>query len=265
MGHDDQALGAPWRGGAASARATCVLAPNGGPMTLEGTNTWVLREPGSAEAVVVDPGPLDEAHLDRVRAAAEHDGGRVALVLLTHHHADHADAAEHLAALTGAVLRGAGRDQPADGETLTAGGLRAEVLATPGHTADSLCVLLPAEGLLLTGDTILGRGSTIVSWPDGDLGSYLTSLERLAGLAEEGSVQRIAPGHGALVTAPATAVRTLLRHRHDRLDQVRAALAAGASGVDAVLEAVYGPVDRRLAFAARTTVQAQLAYLGSGA
>ncbi|MHB1064471.1 MAG: MBL fold metallo-hydrolase [Georgenia sp.] len=255
--------GGRWSGGRVSDRATCVLAPNGGPMTLEGTNTWVLREPGAAEAVVVDPGPLDEEHLGRVRTVAERDGGRITLIVLTHHHRDHAEATHRLGALTGAPVRGAGNDQPADGEVLTAGGLRVGVLAAPGHTADSLCLLLPAEGLLLTGDTLLGRGSTIIAWPDGDLGNYLTTLERLAGLADDRGVRLVAPGHGPLVPDPVTALHTLLRHRHERLDQVRTLLAAGVSGVDDMLSAVYGPTDGMREFAARKTVEAQLAYLGA--
>lgn len=255
-------VGTSWRGGIVSARATCVLAGNAGPMTLDGTNTWVLREPGAAGSVVVDPGPLDESHLTRVRARAEADGGHVALVVLTHHHRDHTEAAERLAGLTGAPVRGAGTDQPADGEVLDVGGLRVEVLATPGHTADSTSLLVPADGVLLTGDTVLGRGSTIVSWPDGDLARYLSTLERLVRSVEDGRVRLLGPGHGPPVDEPAAALRALLRHRHERLDQVRAALASGARGVDDVLAAVYGPVDDGRAVAARRTVQAQLAYLG---
>ena len=192
-----------WQSGAVSERAYCVLAPNPGPMTLDGTNTWVLLEPGSTEAVVVDPGPLDLGHLETVLRFVEERGARVALTLLTHHHQDHAEAAEHFAAQTAALVRaiGTGHDDLTDGETVRVGGLEVTVVMTPGHTGDSVSFLLPAESALLTGDTVLGRGTTVVAWPDGELAAYLTSLERIERLAASGAATRILPGHGPLVPA----------------------------------------------------------------
>ena len=174
-------MGDGWQSGAVSERAYCLLAPNPGPMTLEGTNTWVLLEPGSTEAVVVDPGPLHLEHLETVLRFVESRGARVALTLLTHHHQDHAEAAEHFAAQTAAPVRaiGTGHDDLADGETVRVGGLEVTVVTTPGHTGDSVSFLLPAESALLTGDTVLGRGTTVVAWPDGELAAYLASLERI--------------------------------------------------------------------------------------
>ena len=127
-----------WGSRVVSERAYCVLAPNPGPMTLEGTNTWVLLEPRSTEAVVIDPGPLDLEHLERVLRFVEERGARVALTLLTHHHADHAEAAEHFAAQTAAPVRavGTGHDDLGDGETVHVGGLEVTVVTTPGHTGD---------------------------------------------------------------------------------------------------------------------------------
>src|SRR4051794_27135509 len=162
---------------------TLLRAPNAGPMTLDGTNTWVLRAPGEQHAVVVDPGPLDEGHLARI---AEH--GPFVFILITHGHHDHVEGAARLSELLGGVhvlaadprhgvLAGPlGRD-----ERLGGSGLEIQVLDTPGHTADSVCFLVECGGerVVLTGDTILGRGTTVVAWPDGDLGAYLTSLERL--------------------------------------------------------------------------------------
>ncbi|HEY7989739.1 MAG TPA: MBL fold metallo-hydrolase, partial [Lapillicoccus sp.] len=154
-------MGDGWQSGAVSERAYCLLAPNPGPMTLEGTNTWVLLEPGSTDAVVVDPGPLHLEHLETVLRFVESRGARVALTLLTHHHQDHAEAAEHFAAQTAAPVRaiGTGHDDLADGETVWVGGLEVTVVTTPGHTGDSVSFLLPAESALLTGDTVLGRGT----------------------------------------------------------------------------------------------------------
>lgn len=252
-----------WRSGAVSERAYCVLAPNPGPMTLEGTNTWVLLEPGSTDAVVVDPGPLHPEHLETVLRFVEGRGARVALTLLTHHHQDHAEAAEHFGAQTAAPVRaiGTGHDDLADGETVRVGGLEVTVVTTPGHTADSVSFLLPAESALLTGDTVLGRGTTVVAWPDGELAAYLASLERIDRLAASGAAARILPGHGPLVPDAAETVRFYLDHRAERLDEVRAALAAGDTEPRQVVERVYADVPKEVWPYAELSVRAQLDYL----
>jgi glyoxylase-like metal-dependent hydrolase (beta-lactamase superfamily II) len=237
-------------------------------MTLDGTNTWVLREPGSQECVVIDPGPRDEAHLARVLEVVERDGGRVGLTLLTHDHADHAEAAERFADLSGAPVRsiraiGTGHDDLADGDAVNVGGLSLVVVRTPGHTSDSVCFLLPAECAVLTGDTILGRGTTVVAWPDGELAAYLHSLERLEALCGSGAVARILPGHGPHLPDAAAVVRYYLEHRAERLDQVRAAVAAGARTPFEVVQIVYADVPTQVWGAAEWSVRAQLAYLSS--
>jgi glyoxylase-like metal-dependent hydrolase (beta-lactamase superfamily II) len=252
-----------WTGGRVSPRAACVLGPNPGVMTLDGTNTWVLREPGADEVVVVDPGPLDEAHLAAVLGRVAEDDGAVALVLLTHHHHDHAESAERFAALTGAPVRGAGRGEPLhDGERIAVGPLELEVVASPGHTADSVSLLVPADRLLLSGDTVLGRGTTVIAWPDGDLASYLATLARLTGLVDAGRVERIAPGHGPLLADPGAVLAGYRAHREERLTQLRAALDGGAASVGELVAVVYGELEDYRATAAVHTVQAQLAYLG---
>lgn len=249
----------PWRGGPAGELATAVLAPNPGPMTLEGTNTWVLRAPGAADAIVLDPGPADlPEHLVRVSETA---GGGVALTLLSHHHADHVGGLPQWTALAGGPVRGAGIGEPWEPQRLTAAGLTIEVLATPGHTADSACFLLP-DGTLLTGDTVLGSGTTVVPWPEGNLTDYLASLEQLLELARDGRLRRLAPGHGPVVADPLAHLTVLRDHRLARLAQVRAALAAGARGAGAVREMVYGDLSAELAPAAEAIVRAQLAHLG---
>jgi len=232
-------------------------------MTLEGTNTWLLRAPGGSDVVVVDPGPAEEDHVSRVLEAASTDGGRVALVLLTHHHRDHAGAVEAITGRTGAPVRGGGHGPLADGDRVELGDLSVEVLATPGHTADSLSFLLPADGLLLTGDTVLGRGTSVLAWPDGNLTDYLRSLDRLAAAVREGLASRLAPGHGPAVDDPAGALAGLRQHRLVRLQEIRAAVEGGADDVDELVTAVYGPhlgADRRRA--ATMSVRAQLDHLG---
>ncbi|HYO32052.1 MAG TPA: MBL fold metallo-hydrolase [Nocardioidaceae bacterium] len=248
---------------AVSGRAVCVLAPNPGPMTLDGTNTWVLREPGAARSVVVDPGPLHRGHLDAVAEAA----GSVAVVLLTHRHGDHSDGARAFAASVGCAVRAADpayvQDaQPLhDGEVVEVDGLELHVVATPGHTSDSVSFVLPAERAVLTGDTILGRGTTVVAHPDGALGPYLTSLRRLRGLAERSDVAAIWPGHGPVLDPALPVIDDYLAHREARLAQVRAALAGGANSARDVVEAVYADVDPSLWPAAELSVRAQIAYL----
>jgi len=252
-----------WIGGEVTSRATCVLAPNPGAMTLEGTNTWVLMEPGSARCVVVDPGPLDERHLQRVLAVVAGRGARVALTLLTHGHADHAESSSRFGDLTGAPVRalGPGHDDLAGGDRLTVDGLELAVVATPGHTGDSLSFLVAAENALLTGDTILGRGTAMVAWPDGELEAYLTSLHQIEAMTGTREVTQILPGHGPTLPDAAAVVRYYLEHRSERLEHVRAAVDLDGADPDAVLETVYADVPRSLWPAARLSVQAQLEYL----
>ncbi len=252
-----------WAGGEVSVRATCVLAPNPGVMTLEGTNTWVLMEPGSTDAVVVDPGPLDEGHLQRVLELVARRGARVVLTLLTHGHLDHAASAARFADLTGAPVRalGTGHDDLADDDLLSVGGLELAIVATPGHTSDSLSFLLVAENALLTGDTVLGHGTSVVAWPDGELAAYLLSLQRIEAMTGSGMVTQILPGHGPTMPDAARVVRFYLDHRHARLEQVRVAVSAGAVDADAVVATVYADVPRELWPAARLSVMAQLDHL----
>lgn len=271
-----------------------LRADNPGPMTLDGTRSYVLRAPGSVGCVVVDPGPELEPHL-----AALADAGPVDLVLVTHRHADHTGGLAPFRALTGAPSRGAlpeftvGTDgapvEPlADGEVIESAGLRIQVLATPGHTADSVCLVVsggepdrgsPGEAsaaaggtVVLTGDTVLGRGTTVLAEPDGSLRDYLESLDRLDALDLPGPVPGL-PGHGPVIPDLGAAVAAYREHRLERLDQVRSALAdLGATLpdaarplpdalLDAVTSRVYADVDASVLPAARSSVRAQLEYL----
>lgn len=245
-------------------------------MSLEGTNSYLIAAAAGDTAgetagesghpvVVVDPGPLDEEHLAALAAA-----GTVELVLITHRHRDHTEASERFHQLTGAPVRAMdpaychGGDRLIDGEEIFAAGVTIRVLATPGHTSDSVCFFLPddgATGSLLTGDTILGRGTTIIDYPDGRLGPYLDSLVKLSGLGPA----KVLPAHGPLLPDLTAISRHYLRHRGERLDQVRAALAhlGARATVQAVTDVVYADVDSSVRRAAEASVAAQLDYLGT--
>jgi glyoxylase-like metal-dependent hydrolase (beta-lactamase superfamily II) len=262
----DAATGYRAADGMGTARAWCVLAPNPSPMTLDGTNTWVIAEPGSSSVLVVDPGPDDEAHLRRVLSVASDGDRRVAQIVLTHRHPDHAAGAARFAELTGAPV---GALDPAHrlgsegfgaGTVLTAGGCELRVVATPGHTSDSLSLVLVADGGLLTGDTVLGRGTTVIA-SDGSLGDYLRSLDRLRALADEADLRVVLPGHGPLLTDAVAVLDYYIAHRQERLDQVRSAMATGARTPAEIVEIVYADVDRVLWPAAEQSVRAQLDYL----
>jgi glyoxylase-like metal-dependent hydrolase (beta-lactamase superfamily II) len=261
-----------WSGGDWGALGHCVLAPNASPMTLDGTNTWVLRGPGSDRSIVVDPGPRDAAHLDAVADAA----GDVAVVLLTHHHLDHAEAARSFAERVGCGVRALdpslrlGTEGLGEGDVVVVGDVEVHVVATPGHTADSLSFLVPSERTVLTGDTVLGRGTSVVAHPDGELGAYLDSLDRLHALAEAHEIEAVWPGHGPVIEQALPVLEHYRAHRRERLDQVREALRV-LRGEETpnddrlprrVVEIVYADVDEVLWPAAELSVRAQLAYLG---
>ncbi|WP_060878559.1 MBL fold metallo-hydrolase [Streptomyces scabiei] len=253
--------------GPATARAVNVLAPNASPMTLDGTNTWIVAEPDSDLAVVIDPGPLDDVHLRRVVDTAEEAGKRVALTLLTHGHPDHAEGAGRFAELTGTSVRALdpalrlGDEGLGAGDVVSVGGLELRVVPTPGHTADSLCFHLPADRAVLTGDTVLGRGTTVVAHPDGRLGDYLDSLRRLRSLTVDDGVHTVLPGHGPVLEDAQGAVEFYLAHRAHRLAQVETAVENGHRTPDEVVTHVYADVDPSLWPAAELSVRAQLEYL----
>ena len=252
--------------GMGTPRARCVLAPNPSPMTLDGTNTWILAEPGSPRAVVVDPGPDQESHLHRVRDQVAAAGQQVAQILLTHSHSDHSAGAAAFAALTGAPVRAAdpayrlGDEGLPPGATITVSGCEIHVVATPGHSADSVCLHLPADHALLTGDTVLGRGTTVIA-DDGNLTEYLESLDRLRNLTDQAELTALLPGHGPMLSNPAATIDYYISHRHERLAEVEAALQAGDRTTDQIVARIYHDVDQALWPFAAFSVRAALQYL----
>jgi glyoxylase-like metal-dependent hydrolase (beta-lactamase superfamily II) len=244
-----------------------LLARNPGPMTLDGTRTFLV---GRARPVVIDPGPALPEHLEAL--LVELGGARPAAIVLTHAHADHAEAALPLAERTGApvmMARGA-LDSPlpggavarwlADGDVVETDEGELRAVATPGHAPEHLALYWPRGRALFVGDHLMGEGdTTLVSPPEGDLGAYLESLERLRGLEAE----VLFPAHGPPLHDPAGAVERYLEHRRARIEQVRAALEAGApASPEALVARVYGPeLHPALAAAAAGSLRAILGYL----
>jgi len=216
-----------------------LVAPNPGPMTGEGTNTYFY---GSDPCAVIDPGPDIESHLDAVRAAAEERGG-IGLVLLTHSHGDHAD---------GAARLGADVVLPGDGEEHA--GLRA--IATPGHAADHVC-LLTGDGVCFSGDLVLGEGSTFVP-PDG--GSLIAYMESLRRVQAEGT-ELICPGHGPWITDPAGKLAEYVEHRETRERRLVEALERGERSREALLAEVWDDVPDEMRLAAALVMEAHLQKL----
>lgn len=257
-----------WSGGRFGAYAECVLAPNANMMTLDGTNTWILRGSADGPSVVIDPGPLDSGHLSAVAEAA----GDVRAVLLTHGHLDHSEGARAFAERVGCGVRALdpshrlGSEGLADGDVVGVGDLEVRVIGTPGHSSDSLSFWVPADGAVLTGDTVLGRGTTVVAHPDGELGAYLSSLDRLHALVDSQEADTIWPGHGPVIDDARGVLDFYIAHRRERLAQVQSALAVvppepSETFPRRVVEHVYRDVDPILWPAAELSVRAQLAYL----
>ncbi|PRQ12153.1 MBL fold metallo-hydrolase [Corynebacterium sp. 13CS0277] len=251
--------------------AGVVLCPNPGYATLEGTNAWVIRADGDAQSIVIDPGPEDEGHLNVLNNKSE----QCALILLTHRHHDHADGAVRFRQLTGAPIAALdasychGAEPLRDGQIIAVPGVtpQIEVVAAPGHTKDSVCFYIwsgvPHESTLegiVTGDTIAGRHTTMISETDGDLGLY---LDTLAQLEERGKDVPLLPGHGPDHPDTSALARKYLDRRAQRLEQVKAAraeLGADAS-LKQIVDYIYTDVDPVLRDAAEQSTRVTMRYL----
>lgn len=247
-----------------------VIAPNPSPFTKWGTNSFIV---GEGEVAVIDPGPDIAAHVDALRHAVA--GERVAAIIATHSHRDHSPAARALAAATGAPILGgppirfdpnapkadAGFDAEyrpdrvlADGERVSASGWVLETVATPGHTSNHLCFALAGTGILFSGDHVMGWATTVIIPPDGDMGDYMASLERL--LERDDSLYL--PAHGGAVDTPRRLVRGQLGHRKHREGQILRLLKEGEADVPALVRRMYVGLDERLVGAAGLSVRAHL-------
>jgi glyoxylase-like metal-dependent hydrolase (beta-lactamase superfamily II) len=233
-------------------RIVRVLAPNPGPFTLDGTNTWIV---GEGPTMVIDPGPDDTSHLDAVVAEARD----VAAVLITHDHPDHAQGAAALAGRVGAPVRAfraaEGWRAIADGEELDVGGARLRAVHTPGHAPDHVAFV--SDEALFTGDAVLGRGTSVIDPPEGDLAAYLRSLDRMLRL----NARVIYPGHGPVVFDAAGKLREYIAHRAMREEQVVGALARGPARPADLVGEIYADVPAELHPVAERQVLAHLLKL----
>ena len=251
-----------------------VIARNPGPFTYTGTGVYII---GSGEVAVIDPGPDIVEHLDALLAALK--GERVTHILVTHHHLDHSPLARPLAALTGATIYGRaapgghdespagleegadGRFSPdvelADGQILSGPGWTLEAIATPGHTSNHVCFGLREENALFCGDHIMGWSTTVITPPDGDMGDYFASLDKV----KARGFDTLWPTHGAPVREVAPFIDAYIAHRRSRESQILAAVAAGHQRIKAMVPVLYAAVDPRLHPAAAMSVLAHLQQL----
>ena len=250
-----------------------VLADNPSPFTFTGTQTYIV---GTGEVAVIDPGPDLPGHVEAILAATR--GERIVAILCTHTHRDHSPASRMLAAATGAPIVGCPPlaiedDGPradaafdfdytpdrvlGDGEPLEAKGWTLRAVATPGHTSNHLCFALEGEGLLFTGDHVMGWSTTVVSPPDGDMTLYMRSLKDLL----ERDDRLYLPAHGPAVDRTHAHVRALITHRRMREKQILALLGEGKGEIGDMVGAMYRDVDPRLHPAAGRSVLAHLVDL----
>ena len=233
------------------AAVTRVVAPNPGPYTGPGTNTWILD--AGPVVIVIDPGPDDDSHLAALERRLA--GRTVGVVLVTHSHPDHLPLAERFARPHEAsVLRYPELD---DGDVVRAGNLNVTALYTPGHSADHLAFLLPDDRAIFTGDLILGHGSSMVTYPEGDVAAYLRSLDRMASLEP----RIVFPGHWDPVADAMGKIAEYRRHRLEREAQILAEVRRGEGSAAGLTRRVYGDLDDKLMLAAEMTLRAHLKKL----
>ncbi|WP_029417871.1 MBL fold metallo-hydrolase [Brevundimonas bacteroides] len=255
-----------------------VIANNPGPFTFTGTGTYIVgRDAPGAGVAVIDPGPMDETHLDALLGAVE--GRRVTHVLVTHTHRDHAPLARPFAQRTGApilAMRPPARQTHASGgldededeafapDVILTGGERIEgdgwsmtALATPGHASNHMAFALEEENALFCGDHVMGWSTTVVAPPDGDMADYMASLD----VVITAGFDTLWPTHGAPVTQPAAFLAAYRTHRLEREAQVAARLAAGDRTIAEMVPKLYAAVDQRLWPAASLSVWAHLIKL----
>ena len=223
-----------------------IVAPNPGPMTGPGTNTYIV---GETDLVVVDPGPAEPSHIGAILDCV---GDRLKFIACTHTHPDHSPAAARLAEATGATLIGRVTaddrhqdltSQPAaqleDDDCIAGEGWTLRAIRTPGHVDNHVCFLLEEEGMVFAGDHIMNGSTVVIVPPGGNMADYIASLRRLL----DYDVKVVAPGHGELIPDCRGEVEKLVRHRLMREAKVASALGSAPQSLDGLVTAVYDDVD----------------------
>ncbi|MDA0654853.1 MAG: MBL fold metallo-hydrolase [Proteobacteria bacterium] len=250
-----------------------VIANNPGPFTFHGTGTFII---GHGEVAIIDPGPLDQDHIDAILKATK--GEKITHIFVTHTHRDHSPNTQLLQPITGATTYGYGQHgadrglavgtgtgdydyQPdvklKDGERVAGKGWTLEAVHTPGHASNHLCYTLCEENVLFSGDQVMGWSTTVVSYPDGDMGDYIRSLEKLLQRSEV----RYWPNHGTCIEDPNSYVSALVAHRRDREDQIQRCLSSGCDNVETLVAEMYIGLDPRLHNGACRAVHAHLLHM----
>lgn len=265
----------PWNGGRVSERVYCLRAENPSAMTYVGTNTWIVAEPGAEKCVVMDP-VCEEGSVQRVLDTCTGLGLEVGAVFISHNHPDHTEGVQALAQACNAPVYApeleVAKQHAAEAGAYAfpqepfrpfEGAPEFKAIALPGHSADSIGLILPVEQAIFTGDVLFRHGPTVVFHPDGVLADYLASLDKLEALVNDGTATTFLPGHGYPIENPLQAIEATRAHRLDRLDQIKEALAAGTEpNSEALFNVVYQGVDPRLKLASLRSIRAQLIYLG---
>ena len=248
-----------------------IVARNPGPFTFKGTGTYVI---GEGEVAVIDPGPDLDEHVAALLAGLA--GERVTHILITHTHRDHSPAAAAVRAATGAATYGFGphaggrRGEPAieeggdwdfspdvtvhDGDAISGGGWQFEAVHTPGHTSNHLCFAMPAQGILFSGDHVMGWSTSVIAPPDGDMSAYMASLDKLLGRSDA----VYWPTHGPAITEPRAHVRAFIAHRREREAGILECLATGAERIESIVDKLYVGLEPGLRRAAGRSVHAHL-------
>jgi glyoxylase-like metal-dependent hydrolase (beta-lactamase superfamily II) len=250
-----------------------VIANNPGPFTFHGTGTFIV---GEGEVAVIDPGPLDEAHFDAIMKATE--GETISHIFVTHTHRDHSPNTQLLQPATGAVTHGYGQhgadrglavgtgtgdydfipDVPLeDGDVVEGNGWTLEAVHTPGHASNHLCYALKEENVLFSGDQVMGWSTTVVSHPDGHMGDYIASLEKLLARGEE----RFWPNHGTCIEEPQEYLSKLIAHRRNREAEIAHWLGQGCDDIETLVAEMYKGLDQRLYRGACRAVHSHLIHM----
>ncbi|MCL2529753.1 MAG: MBL fold metallo-hydrolase [Coriobacteriia bacterium] len=246
-----------------STRVCLEVADNVYSKVFDGTNTWIVSDAEQERVVIIDPGPASSRHLASYSTAHKKDKVKICAVLLTHDHPDHSAGAEELASTHQVPLFSRRAGNLPDGELTSVKAIcDIQVVSLPGHSSDSVGFCLPSEGAIISGDTLLEHVFPVITWPDGSIGEYFDSLEKIKTLVEMGRYHYLLPGHGEPLLSPLELVKRTRQHQEDRLELIEKLVSRyGADDASMLVAKIYGKLDPFLLHLAWMNTQARLAYL----